>query len=256
MNLNYQALISQFSQVIWPIPRISGLMLSLPMFSSMLVPLRIKIVFVFALAFVCAPFISTDLRLDHFQGRYVVFVVYELLLGLLMGFILQLVFQVFIMGGQIIAMQAGLGFATMVDPTTNASVPLVSQFLLIMVSLMFLALNGHLAAFDALLSSFREMPVGKISLGLSALGSVVAFSGWMFKESVMVALPAILALLIVNLGFGVMSRVAPQLNLFSMGIPISLVMGMVIIRISLPGLASQITTSLEEGMRLIVGVLR
>ena len=256
MNLNYQAMISQFSHVIWPLPRISGLFLTMPLISSKLVPSRIRIAFALVLAFVCAPFISDQLSFLHFEGRYVVIVFHELLLGLLMGFVLQLVFQVFIIGGQVIAMQAGLGFATMVDPSSKASVPLVSQFYLMMVSLMFLVLNGHLAVFDALLSSFQEMPVGKISLGFSAIGSVLTFSGWMFKEAVLVALPAILALLIVNLAFGVMTRVAPQLNIFSIGFPLSLIMGMVIIRISLPGVASQIMDSLEEGMRLIIGILR
>lgn len=255
MNLNYQAMISQFSQIIWPLPRISGLFLTMPLISSMLVPTRIKLVFALALAFLCAPFISDSLSFLHFEGRYLIIVIHELLMGLLMGFVLQLVFQVFVMGGQIIAMQAGLGFATMVDPATKASVPLVSQFYLFLISLMFLVLNGHLAGLDALLSSFREMPVGKISLGFSAIGSVLTFSGWMFKESVLVALPAILSLLIVNLAFGVMTRVAPQLNIFSMGFPITLIMGMVIIRISLPGVASQITDSLEQGMRLIIGIL-
>ena len=255
MNLNYQALISHFSQVIWPLPRISGLFLTIPLISSMLIPLRIRIAFALALAFVCAPFISDKMSFLHFEGRYVAIVFHELCLGLLMGFILQLVFQIFVIGGQVIAMQAGLGFATMVDPATKASVPLVSQLYLMMVSLMFLVLNGHLAALDALMSSFREMPVGTMNLGLSAIGSVLAFSGWMFKESVLVALPAIIALLIVNLAFGVMTRVAPQLNIFSIGFPISLIMGMVIIRISLPGVADQIADSLEKGMRLIIGIV-
>ncbi|CDZ78562.1 Flagellar biosynthetic protein FliR [Legionella massiliensis] len=254
MNLNYQAMITQFSQIIWPLPRISGLFLTMPIVSSLLVPTRIKVVFALAMAFICAPFIPENLSFLHFEGRYVALIAHELLMGLLMGFILQLVFQVFIIGGQLISMQASLGFATMVDPATQASVPLVSQFYQMMLSLMFLVLNGHLALFDALLSSFQKLPVGQLNVGLSELGSVIAFSGWMFKESVLVALPAILSLLIVNLAFGVMTRVAPQLNIFSLGFPISLIMGMVVIRISLPGVAAQITDSLEEGMRLIIGI--
>lgn len=255
MNLNYQAMISLFSQIIWPLPRISGLFLTMPLISSVLIPTRIRLVFALALAFLCAPAIPANLSLLHFDGQYLVLVMHELLLGILMGFVLQLVFQVFVLGGQVIAMQAGLGFATMVDPASKASVPLISQFYLMMVSLMFLTLNGHLAVLDALLSSFREMPVGKITIGLSAIASVVSFSGWMFKEAVLVALPAILSLLIINLAFGVMTRVAPQLNIFSMGFPITLLMGMVIVRISLPGVSAQIADSLEQGMRLIIGLL-
>ncbi|WP_028388416.1 flagellar biosynthetic protein FliR [Legionella fairfieldensis] len=254
MHLNYQAMINQFSQIIWPLPRISGVFLSMPLISSPMVPVRVRLVFALALAFLCASFIPDNLSLLYFEGRYLLIVCYELLIGLLMGFVLQLVFQVFVIGGQVIAMQAGLGFATMMDPGSKASVPLVSQLYLMMISLLFLVLNGHLALLETLLASFQQMPVGT-QPKLSAIGSVIAFSGWMFKEAVLVALPAILALLIVNLAFGVMTRVAPQLNIFSMGFPLTLLMGMVIIRISLPGVASQITDSLEQGMRLITGIL-
>ncbi|STX43255.1 flagellar biosynthetic protein FliR [Legionella donaldsonii] len=255
MNLNYQTVISQFSQAIWPLLRISGLFMTMPLISSVLVPMRIRLVFAMTLSFLCAPAISTGLSFLHFNSAYVAVIVHELLLGLLMGFVLQLVFQVFVLGGQVIAMQAGLGFATMVDPASKASVPLVSQLYLMMMSLTFLSLNGHLAVLDALLSSFRQMPVGTIGVGLSAIGSVLTFSGWMFKEAVLVSLPAILSLLIVNLAFGVMTRVAPQLNIFSMGFPITLLMGIVIIRISLPGVSAQIADSLEQGMQLIIGLL-
>lgn len=255
MELNYQSLISQYSQLIWPLPRITSLFLSMPVISSRLIPVRIKLVFALSFALICAPFISESLSFLDFKAAYLGYLMNEILLGVLMGFILQMVFQIFVIGGQIIAMQAGLGFATMVDPASKASVPLVSQFYLIMISLLFLAMNGHLAVFDALISSFQVMPVGHVDSGLSAIGSTIAFSGWMFKESVMVALPAILSLLIVNLAFGVMTRVAPQLNIFSMGFPITLLMGFVIIKISIYGVAAQFDDALEQGMRLIKGIL-
>ncbi|KTD12158.1 flagellar biosynthetic protein FliR [Legionella jamestowniensis] len=255
MNINYPEMINLFSKVVWPLPRISSLFLTMPLISSVMVPARIRIIFSMVLAFLCAPAIADNLSLLHFDGRYIGFIGYEILIGILMGFILQLVFQVFILGGQIIAMQAGLGFAVMVDPASKASVPLVSQFYLMMISLLFLSLNGHLAVLNALLSSFREMPIGQVDISLSVLGSILTFSGWMFKEAVLVALPAILALLIVNLAFGVMTRIAPQLNIFSMGFPLTLLMGMVIIHISLPGVSSQIADSIEQGMRLIIGLL-
>ncbi|MDI9817634.1 MULTISPECIES: flagellar biosynthetic protein FliR [unclassified Legionella] len=255
MDIDYQDLIRLFSKLIWPLPRISGLFLTMPLISSVLLSARIRVVFAMSLAFLFSWTIPDSLSLLNFNGQYLVVVVYELLLGILMGFVTQLAFQVFILGGQIIAMQAGLGFAVMVDPASKASVPLVSQFYLMMVSLIFLSLNGHLAILEALLGSFRVMPVGNADIGLTALGSVLNFSGWMFKEAVLVALPAILSLLIVNLAFGVMTRVAPQLNIFSIGFPITLLMGMVIIRISLPGVSSQIKDSLDQAMLLVRGLL-
>lgn len=256
MTIPYQELINLVSQILWPLPRISGLFLSMPVFSSVMLPKRIRLTFILVLAFVVSPSISTQLSLLHFKGGDLLVVAFELLLGLLMGFVIQLVFQVFVIGGQIISMQAGLGFATMVDPASRSSVPLISHFYMMLVTLMFLSLNGHLVMLDTLISSFQTMPVGSSHAELKDIGAVLQFSGWMFKQSVLVALPAILALLIVSLSFGVMARVAPQLNIFSLGFPITLLMGMIILRVSLPGVASQIADSLEQGMLLIKGLIR
>ncbi|KTC68008.1 flagellar biosynthetic protein fliR [Legionella birminghamensis] len=255
MAISYQSIILYLSQIIWPLARISGLFLAMPLISSVLLPRSIRIIFAFTLALLVMPFIPQSMSFLYFKLDHLFFLINELLLGLLMGFVLQLVFQIFIIGGQIIAMQAGLGFAVMVDPASKASVPLVSQLYLIMVSLLFLALNGHLALLEIFLDSFRIKPIGQFNVGIAEFSSVLGFSAWMMKESVLVSLPAILSLLLVSLAFGVMSRVAPQLNLFSIGFPITLLMGFIIIRFSLPGLFDQMADSIEQGLTLIKGML-
>ncbi|MCE3043449.1 flagellar biosynthetic protein FliR [Legionella sp. 16cNR16C] len=256
MGISHQTIILYLSQIVWPLARISGLFLSMPLISSVLLPRSIRIIFAFALAFIAMPFIPESMSFLYFRLEHIFFLMNEILLGLLMGFALQLVFQIFIVGGQIIAMQAGLGFAVMVDPASKASVPLVSQLYLIMVSLLFLTLNGHLALFDLFLESFKIKPIGQFEVGVTELASILGFSAWMLKESVLVSLPAILSLLLVSLAFGVMSRVAPQLNLFSIGFPITLLMGFIVIRFSLPGLFDQMSDSIEQGILLIKGMLR
>lgn len=256
VSLDYQTMIRLFSQTIWPIGRIGGLMLTVPVFSSALLPGRIKVFFIFALTWICAPFVPEQLSFINFDGLYPVYMIQELFLGLLMGFVLQLVFQIFVLGGQIISMQAGMGFAIMVDPTSKASVPLISQFYMMMVTLIFLAMNGHLAVFEALIESFKMMPIGNNSLDNSMVWNVIMFSGWMFKEAVLISIPALLSLLIVSLSFGIMTRVAPQLNIFSLGFPITLLMGMVIIKIGLPSVGAQIADSIHYGMQFIKGMLR
>ncbi|HIG0326323.1 TPA: flagellar biosynthetic protein FliR [Legionella pneumophila] len=256
MNLDYQTMIRLMSQFIWPMVRIGGLMLTVPVLSSALLPARIKILFVFTLSCVCFAYVPHNLSFDNFNGLYLIYLVQELLLGLLMGFVLQIVFQVFILGGQIISMQAGLGFAVMVDPTSNASVPLVSQFYLMMTTLIFLTLNGHLAVLKTLIESFKVMPIGKSYLDPSIIWSLIMFSGWMFKEAVLISIPAILSLLIVSLSFGIMTRVAPQLNLFSLGFPITLLMGFVIIKVGLPTVGTEMVESIKHGIQFITGILR
>lgn len=255
MNIDYQTMIRLFSQVVWPIARISGLIMTVPVFSSTLIPRRIKTFFVFALTWICAPFVPEQLSFIQFNGLYIVYLIQELFLGLLMGFVLQLVFQVFVLGGQIISMQAGLGFAVMVDPSSKASVPLVSQFYLMLVTLIFLAMNGHLLVLEALINSFKIMPIGHYSLDNSLVWNVILFSGWMFKEAVLISIPALLSLLIVSLSFGVMTRVAPQLNIFSLGFPITLLMGMVVIKVGLANVGTHIQAGIEYGLLFIKGMI-
>ena len=256
MNLDYPTMIRMASQVIWPIGRIGGLLLIVPVFSSALVPSRIRVFLLLAVSWVCAPMVPENLSFLNFNGLYLVYIIQELFFGLLMGFVLQLVFQVFVLGGQIIAMQAGMGFAVMVDPASKASVPLIGQLYTMMMTLLFLALNGHLTILEALMDSFRIMPVGQISIEHSMVWSVIMFSGWMFKQALLISIPALLSLLIVSLSFGVMARAAPQLNIFSLGFPITLLMGFVIIKIGLPSVAAQMADSIVFGMKFIVGMLR
>ena len=254
MNIDYQSMIKIISQVIWPLARFSGLFLSAPFFSNTLIPSRIKIVFIFVLSWVCSFLVPTELSFENFNGMYVVYMVQEIAFGVIMGFILQIAFQVFIIVGQIIAFQAGLGFAVMVDPMSSASVPIVSQFYSIMILLIFLSLNGHIALLETLIDSFRVMPIGSLYLKDAMVWKVLLFSGWMFKEAVLVSIPAIISLLLVSVSIGVVTRVAPQINIFSLGFPLTLLFSIVIIQITLPSIGEQMVESLEQGMRYIMGL--
>lgn len=256
MDLDYQTLIRGASQFIWPFARIGGFIITVPVFSSALIPSRIRLIFLAAMSWACSSFVPPELSFLNFTGEYIVYVAYEVLLGMLMGFVLQLAFQVFVIGGQIISMQAGLGFAVMVDPASKASVPLVGQLYLMMVTLLFLALNGHLILLDTLMESFKSMPIGQATVTSSLLWKVITFSGWMFKKSLLISIPALLSLLVVSLSFGIMARAAPQLNIFSLGFPITLLMGMVIIKVGLPSVAAQMTEIIDDGLRYAVGMLR
>lgn len=229
---------------------------TVPIFSSVLLPTRIKVIFLFVLSWVCAPLVSEELTLLHFNGMYLIYLLQEFALGILIGFIMELAFQVFVLGGQIIAMQSGMGFAGMVDPASRASVPLVGQLYLMMITLMFLALNGHLAILDSLMQSFKVMPIGHVLLSHSMIWDVIIFSSWMFKQALLISIPAVLSLLVVSLSFGVMVRAAPQLNIFSLGFPITLLMGMIIIKISLPSIASQMVEIINDGLLFIARMLR
>lgn len=255
MNIDYQAMIQIISQVIWPMGRISGLILIAPVFSSGLVSKRIRVFFILALSWFCSSFIPPQLSFANFNGLYLVYIVQEIAFGFIIGFTLQLVLQVFALVGQIISMQAGLSFAVMIDPSSKASVPLLSQLYLMLVTLVFLTLNGHITLLEALINSFKLMPIGHLSIDNALVGRVLFFSAWMFKEAVLISIPAIVSLLLVSLSFGIMTRVAPQLNIFSLGFPITIMVSILVVAVFLPTVGAQMIDSLEQSLHFILSAV-
>ena len=256
MQFSEQQLMTLMASYFLPFIRIGAVCLSMPVIGSRLLPTRVRLLLALAITFIVVPMapvvkIPTDLGAYH-----LLWIVQESLLGLLIGFTFQLIFQVFVLGGQIIAMQSGLGFATMVDPNNQSQVPLVSQLYLFLVSLLFLALNGHLLLFELLANSFTTMPVGQWLPLLDNIGQVLTFSSWMFKGALLVALPAVIALLLVNLAFGVMTRAAPQLNIFAIGFPITLTLGVLIIYVTFSSVQAHVHSALGTGMLLAKQLLQ
>lgn len=235
MTLPMDEFIRWFSQVFWALLRVGGFMMVVPIFGNALVSPRVRIAIALAVALAVSPLLTpmpmlTDLSIAMFAD-----VILQLVAGIGLGFATTVFFQLFVVAGQFIGMQMGLGFAVMVDAGNGVQVTALSQFYLMLVTLLFLAMNGHLVVLDVLVAGFKAFPLGagvslpELALEISRLG------GWMFVGGVLVALPAVVSLLVVNLTFGVMSRSAPQLNVFSLGFPFSLLFGLVIIWLSLAG---------------------
>ena len=167
-----------------------------------------------------------------------------------MGFMLQLLFNAFIVAGQIIAMQMGLGFASMVDPQNGVLVPVISQFYLIFITLLFITVDGHLILIKVLSESFVTMPISSSGLTPTDLRDVVAQASWMFAAGVIIALPAIGSIMMVNLAFGILSRAAPQISPFSIGFPMTIVMGFIIMFVTLPLVADHLMDMTDHILQL------
>ena len=149
-------------------------------------------------------------------------------------------------------MQIGLSFASLADPQNGAQSPLLSQLYTLLGTLIFLALNGHLLLIQLLVDSFTALPVAPTTgIDRDWLWVLINWGSQMFAGAVLVALPAIAALLVVNLAFGVMVRAAPQLNIFAVGFPITLVLGLLIILYSLPTLLYQLEHLFAEAFHHI-----
>ena len=125
----------------------------------------------------------------------------------------------------------------MVDPTNGVSVPVLGQFMLMLVTLLFLAINGHLVALEILAESFVTLPYGQ-GFMVNHYWTLAGKLSWVIGAGLLLTLPAVTALLVINLAFGVMTRAAPQLNIFSIGFPLTLALGLVIYWISLSDFGS------------------
>jgi flagellar biosynthetic protein FliR len=178
----------------------------------------------------------------------------EVLIGVAMGFCLQMIFDALIVAGQTIAMSMGLGLATMIDPQRGVSVPVISQFFLILGLLIFLSLGGHLATIRLISDSFTLLPLG-VPLSREGVWMIVGWGGQMLAGAVQIALPAATALLVANIAFGVMSRAAPSLNLFAVGLPAGLLLGFLILLLNIGHLSTLLAQLLQSTLEMLTGAL-
>lgn len=231
-----------------PLFRIAALLMSMPIIGTQLVPTRIRLYLALALTVVLVPGLPAAPAVEGISLQALVLVAQELLIGVMLGFALQLFFQAFVVAGLIIATQMGLGFASTVDPANGISTAVVGQFLTMLVTLLFLAMNGHLVVIEVLTESFVTLPIGGGFL-VGHYWEVAGKLGWVLGAGLLLVLPAITALLVVNLAFGVMTRAAPQLNIFSIGFPLTLVIGLVIFWIGLADILGQYQTLAGEALQ-------
>ncbi len=256
MEISIDSLIVWVSQVVWASLRIGGFIMVVPILGNQMVSPRIKVALTFAIGMAVAPLLTEMPMIIDFSIVTVLTMAEQLLTGIGLGFATSIFFQLFVVAGQFMGMQMGLGFAMMADPVNGVQVTAWSQFYLLLISLMFLAVNGHLLMLEIVIRGFELYPTG-IGIPLTEFAERIAGLGsWMFVGGVLIALPAVTALLIVNLAFGVMSRSAPQLNVFSLGFPFSIVFGAVIMLVALQGWLPQFDRLFAEFVDVISSWMR
>ncbi len=247
LQLQIGQLETWLAQAFWPFVRIGACLMVAPIFGTRFVPARIRIGLALAITALVAPLIPSP-DVTPFSGAGVVVTFQQLLIGLALGFAIQVVFDALALGGQLLANSMGLSFAFNVDPLRGSSTPALGQLYTILATLTFLALGGHLVMLEILVEGFRTLPVGTVGLGRQGLWTLANWGSHLFVGAVLIALPGMTALLIVNLAFGVMSRAAPTLNLFAVGFPVSLVFGLVILLVGLPAMQRAFIVLMTEGL--------
>ncbi len=253
MEISTAEITALLGSYMWPFIRITALVMVAPIFSSNFVNARSRILLAIAISIIIIPAIPTidAPAVDPLSGTGLLIVAHQLLIGACMGFMLHLLFNAFTIAGQVIAMQMGLGFASMIDPQNGVSVPVISQFYLIFVTLIFISLDGHLILIQVLAESFVTLPISSSGLPHTSLRDLVAQASWMYAAAVLVALPAIGSLMMVNLAFGILSRAAPQISPFSIGFPMSIILGFIIIFVTLPAAADHLVSLSDQILQMI-----
>jgi flagellar biosynthetic protein FliR len=238
------------AQGFFPFARIGACLMVAPMFGARFVPSRTRIILAVAITALVVPLIPAP-TIALFSPQAFVVVFQQLLIGVAFGFALQVVFDALALAGQLLANSMGLSFAFNIDPLRGSSTPALGQLYVILATLTFLALGGHLALLEMLVAGLHNMPIGTSGLGQEGLWSLILWGGTLFSGAIGIALPGVTALLIVNLAFGVVSRAAPSLNLFAVGFPVSLVVGLLVVLAGIGPLQSSFTELLANGFEFL-----
>lgn len=256
MEYPASVVLSWMANYFWPFTRISSMMMAMTFFGARYVPGRVRlyIALMITLAVMPAlPAVPENLELVSFQGF--VTLAQQVVIGVAMGMVTQFISQTFVLLGQILGMQSSLGFASMVDPANGQNTPLLGQFYLFLAVMLFLATDGHLQMLQLVVMSFDTLPIGDM-LVAADYRSLANWFGIMFSVALSMSLAGIIALLIVNLSFGIMTRAAPQLNIFSLGFSFALLVGLLISWYLLFGILAHYESHWDTGLNQVCDLIR
>jgi len=238
----------------WPFVRIGAALWMIPIFGDSRVSTPVRLLFAALLALLVAPMVTAMPSVDPISLQALVLAFEQVMFGVIFGLCLQFLFMVVTLSGQILSLQMGLGMAMMNDPVNGDSSPILSQLMMVFCTLLFLSLNGHLLTLEMLVRSFQLWPVGS-SLYQLDLDAVIRLMGWSMAAALALTLPAVIAMLLVNLTFGVMNRAAPSLNVISLGFPMTLMFGLLAVWLSISGVPGRYLTLVEYLMAALQGVM-
>ena len=255
MNVDLSTVNQFLADMLLPFMRISGMFAAMIGLSAKSIPPPVRALLAVFLTLVIMPVVK-PVPVDNFVdvGTFLL-IIQQLIIGIAIGFISMMVLNTFVLAGQIIAMQTGLGFASIVDPVNGINVPAVGQFYLILATLLFWTMDGHLSMIQMMVMSFDAFPIGEAWWTAQQFRDIAEWGSWMFVSAITLSLAPIASLLVVNLAFGVMTKAAPQLNIFSIGFSIAQIMGLIIIWITLDNFTSHFATQWQRAQQFMCELL-
>lgn len=255
-SFGFGPLEAEFWRLVFVMTRIGAAMAAAPFFGAGNVPPQVRVIASGALSvLVCAwmPGVQPPAALFSLAGMLAV--AGEVLIGLALGFVLQLAFAAPVMAAEVIGGSMGMSMATAVDPNSGAQSPALGQYFTVVMTLVFLSLGAHLAWMGVLVDSYRAFPPGHTWIGTDRIEAIASFAGTMFATAVTIALPVSLVLLLSQIVTGVLSRSAPSLNLFALGLPAGVLAGLAALIVSAPALTDAVTDLSRIAVEAAAGML-
>lgn len=241
---------------LWPLSRILALVATAPLLGNPSVPVRVKLGLAVMITVLVMPLVEKSLpQIDPASGVGFAILLQQILIGIAMGLVMRIVFVAVEMAGELIGLQMGLGFAVFFDPQNSGQIDIVGRFLGVIASLAFLAINGHLIMIALISQSFSTLPIGLEGMTNATFTTLANWGSEIFKSGLQLSLPVLTALLITNLALGVLTRVAPQLNIFAVGFPLTLSIGLLVMALSMPFYAPILEHLVQDGLNLMMGIL-
>jgi flagellar biosynthesis protein FliR len=253
MNVLAADIVERFYTFLWPMLRISALMIAAPIFSLSAFNLRLRILMALVMTWLVYPLHTWPL-LDPSSAPGLIEVFNQIMIGAVMGLILQIVVAAIVVGGQSISAAMGLSMANMIDPNMG-NVPVISQLMIVLSTLIFVGFGGHAILLGLISESFHSLPIGTSILNQNVYGRVLQWSSMVFLGAVLMALPVMVSLLFINVGLGVVTRAAPSLNIFAVGFPAMIIAGFLILIISMESIGSRIEWLWVQGFTVVRDVM-
>jgi flagellar biosynthetic protein FliR len=210
-------------------------MASAPIFQSRIIPARVKALFAIVLALVVAPYIQSDLDLNKFNAMMAIFtLIQEILIGLIMGFVANLVFYAIQIGGYFVDILMGFGIVNVIDPNTGTQMPLMGQFNYILAAMIFLAINGHHTLIISFIQSYEIVKPGMLFIKKEAVGIFLKAFTYMFYLGFKIGIPVMGAIFLTDVALGIIAKLVPQVNVFVIGFSVKIILGMIMVAFFIP----------------------
>lgn len=248
VSISEAQLVAWLSPVLWPFVRVLALFSVAPVFSQRVIPMRLKVGLALLVAVCAQPVLGDQAVVGINSPQALGTLVQQVVVGISVGFAARLVLAAMEVAGEVIGLQMGLNFASFFDPVSNAQLSAVARFMVQIATLLFIVINGHLLVLMAVLKSFQAFPVGGNFLQAVAQMRLYEMGSAVFASAFWIALPMIAMLLFVNLVLGIISRVAPQMNIYAVGFPVTLTTGLIGMVATLPLLEQPLLALLQKGL--------